>query len=333
MTRSGRQTAPEDLQRNVTLALLHDPFVEGVVAKCSEMHEGVPPEEIRLIAEQVLSNPLFKFARTAYVRLCARDWVMNTHRRLATDDLVIDTALTPPDREDFLKYYYAMNRPLLLPGLAKHWPAVRSWTPDYLKARLADVTVEVMMDRNKLLPRFQSVSPPLRRYVPFPNFVDMCFQTERSNDFYLVAENDFFAIDRTSRLLDDFGQQPLVDMTSPAEDILFWLGPAGTVTPWHFDSCNNLIVLLVGTKRLRICPPYLAEDMKQSTHWYAGCDPFAEGQTDSRHVATFDLEPGDAFFLPVGWWHHVESRLPSVSLSCLNFGVPNSYDKAPTSLE
>src|SRR5688572_29442483 len=34
---------------------------------------------------------------------------------------------------------------------------------------------------------------------------------------------------------------------------------------------------------------------------------FAEAQ---RHAQTAELEPGDALYIPYGWWHHVESLTP-----------------------
>jgi hypothetical protein len=32
-----------------------------------------------------------------------------------------------------------------------------------------------------------------------------------------------------------------------------------------------------------------------------------------------------ALFIPVGWWHRVEAREPSISMSFTNFVFPNEY--------
>ena len=38
------------------------------------------------------------------------------------------------------------------------------------------------------------------------------------------------------------------------------------------------------------------------------------------------LEPGEALFIPAGWWHHVRALDVSISLAVNHFARPNNYD-------
>jgi ribosomal protein L16 Arg81 hydroxylase len=46
--------------------------------------------------------------------------------------------------------------------------------------------------------------------------------------------------------------------------------------------------------------------------------------SDAR-VIDVVVEPGEALFIPVGWWHHVRSLDVSISLSLTNFRYPNDF--------
>jgi hypothetical protein len=48
---------------------------------------------------------------------------------------------------------------------------------------------------------------------------------------------------------------------------------------------------------------------------------------DMRYVKVMEVvvEPGETVFLPVGWWHAVESLDRSISTSFNNFLFPNNW--------
>jgi ribosomal protein L16 Arg81 hydroxylase len=43
-------------------------------------------------------------------------------------------------------------------------------------------------------------------------------------------------------------------------------------------------------------------------------------------VLEFDLHPGEAIFMPVGWWHHVRSLDICISMSFTNFVFDNGFN-------
>ena len=125
------------------------------------------------------------------------------------------------------------------------------------------------------------------------------------------------------------------DFTVPAacagrlQHVNAWLGPAGTVTPLHYDSYDNILTQVVGHKLVRLF------DASQTAHLYpcegGGSGVEAQGNVSAVNVEAPDLErfpqfakaaayecvigPGEGLYIPAGCWHHVRSLSPSWSIS------------------
>lgn len=102
-----------------------------------------------------------------------------------------------------------------------------------------------------------------------------------------------------------------------------WIGNAVKVNT-HFDLTYNIACVAGGRRRFTLFPPdqlanlYVAPldftpsgapvSLVQLTRPDFGRFPrFAEAL---RHALQAELGPGDALFIPYGWWHHVESLTP-----------------------
>jgi len=120
-------------------------------------------------------------------------------------------------------------------------------------------------------------------------------------------------------LLDDRG----------GRDGFFWLGPRGTLTPWHHDLTNNLLVQVLGRKRVRMAPPWAFARMRNRLHcfsdWGNEALPAGEGDAEMPPVLDVVIGPGEAIFLPVGWWHQVEALDLSASMSFTSFRRSNAH--------
>ena len=112
-------------------------------------------------------------------------------------------------------------------------------------------------------------------------------------------------------------------------DGFFWLGPKGTLTPWHHDLTNNLLVQVMGRKRVRMAPPWAFAQMRNSRHcfsdWGNEALPARDGTAETPPVLECVIGPGEAIFLPVGWWHQVEALDLSASMSFTNFRRANAH--------
>jgi Cupin-like domain len=234
-------------------------------------------------------------------------------------------------RGEFMARYYAKNTPVIMLDIADTWPARYNWTLDYLEQQLGDETVEIMTNRDSD-PQYERNGERHRTQVKFWEYTSYLRENPTGNDRYLVANNGLLDLPGAKRLHDDFeAPAEYLDETISRGRVFLWLGAAGTVTPLHHDVMNILLVQVTGRKRIILIDPlqggYLYNDhgvfsMVDAANpdysrfpLYAHADPI-----------TVVLEPGDALFIPVGWWHHVESLDLSASLSFTNFVFPNEYD-------
>ena len=106
-----------------------------------------------------------------------------------------------------------------------------------------------------------------------------------------------------------------------------WMGLEPTYTPLHRDPNPNLFCQLCGFKSIRLLPPSSGTSVFMAAQKKAGALSFSprlgvEMMTGLQRDALDDavwgpdapanveqaiLQPGDAMFIPKGWWHSVKS--------------------------
>jgi hypothetical protein len=222
--------------------------------------------------------------------------------------------------QQFLARYYSANLPVFIPGFASRWPALKKWTPAYFKRRFADVPVEVASGREGTY-LFDFHVKEISKTVPFGEYIDWVESNPGSNDRYLVANNDGLAKGRLRALLDDVRYaRGWLDPKKIEGCVYIWYGPKGTVTPLHHDASNILFCQVRGRKLVKLVSPVYAKLAEHAVSYYSLLDLDANPkELAGVRVLEQLLTPGDALFIPSGWWHHVRSLDASVSVSLTNF--------------
>ena len=105
-----------------------------------------------------------------------------------------------------------------------------------------------------------------------------------------------------------------------------WFGPAGTVSALHHDTSNILLCQIFGRKRVRLYPPDEPRLLAAARGVYSDLDPERDAAGLAGRGLDVVLAPGEALFLPVGWWHHVRALDVSISLAFNHFLWPNDFD-------
>jgi hypothetical protein len=289
---------------------------------------GVSGASAKYEIDRLGKDPMAAMLRRQAARMAKQGWLFANQRRLAFEadgGFALDT-LDMPDPDLFYRHYYEAGRPAKLTGLIDHWPALANWSLDHFASVAGDAVVEAQVERERSAD-YEIAKDEHRRRVRFGELVEWLRKDEASNDIYLTAYNSGTNAAALAPLWDDMAPIALLDPRP--RDGFFWLGPKGTLTPWHHDLTNNLLVQVLGRKRVRMAPPWAFARMKNSHHcfsdWGNEALPAGEGDAEMPPVLETVIGPGEGVFLPVGWWHQVEALDLSASMSFTSFRRANAH--------
>jgi hypothetical protein len=231
--------------------------------------------------------------------------------------------------DDFLNQFYAPGRPVVLGDVIKNWPAFGKWSPEYLLEALGDQVVEFQAGRAGE-PDFELNKDRHKRRSTFAEFMQL-LSSGKDNDYYITAYNSDVNQDAVDCLHDDLGELNDYLRHEPGRiEAMFWIGPASTFTPLHHDLTNNLLVQFVGRKRVVLASPAETPRLYNDVHVFSSVGDVMAPDLDAvfpllKEVAFQELvlNPGDALFIPVGWWHQITALDFSVSATYTNFRWPN----------
>ncbi len=297
------------------------------------INHGISPSAANHEVSAVIQNPYFQAGQKSVQLLKKHESHANILAELATlspRSRTIERRETI-SRNDFLENYYAKNVPLILTGITKNWSALSRWNPEYLKTNYGQVEIEVQSNRNS--DRLYEINIEKHRHkMKMADYVDAVVKNGATNDYYMVANNGNIEKTALRGLLDDLEMFPeYLDPLDIDGKAFFWFGSGGTITPLHHDPVNLIFVQVYGRKVWQIIPPYYTHLLYNYRGVFSEVDI---ENPDFKQYPLFQkipiievtLEPGDAIFMPVGWWHAVKSLDISISMSFTNFIFPNKYE-------
>ena len=248
------------------------------------------------------------------------------------------------DRRRFEEEVRPAARPVVLRGIANHWPAVAAArrTPDvgidYLKQFSHRGAVPAILGEPAIDGRF-FYTPGLtglnfvRGQTPLDPFLDRLLRDRDHDHPYAMAIQSV----PLPELLPGFAEANACDLVPAGVIPRMWLGNAIRVAT-HYDLMENVGVVVMGRRRFTLFPP------DQIANLYMGpleltpagtpvslVDPdapdldryprFAEAAQTAQSAT---LEPGDGIYIPFHWWHAVASLAP------VNAFVNYWWNPAPT---
>lgn len=284
--------------------------------------------ELRLANE----HPYIQAGKEIFHTLNKRNWLLKSCDTLAALDPRYSTEIEirkTPDFTTFVNNYYSKHLPVVLQEGIEHWSALTKWTPAYFLEHFGDQEIEVQFGRESD-PLYERNSGKHKKKMLMAEFVNLVENGGESNDYYMTANNTKNSLSGITPLFNDiadFGEGYREQKENNAGAYL-WFGPKGTYTPIHHDLTNNMLVQIVGRKKITLIPAFQVPNLYNDKGVFSAAD--FPNYNSERHPLMknltpieFILNPGEAVFIPMGWWHTVEALDVSISIVFTDFMVPN----------
>lgn len=317
--------------RNILAGCSEDSLIEAV-----ELENPDSKKELVREIRNAKKHPFIMAAEDGCYVLSKRNWLLETIDKLsALDDrycLRIDK-IKVPSFECFISEYYSKNIPVIIMGGVNDWPALTHWSPEYFERSIGDEVIEIQYGRSSD-PEFEINSNKYKKKIKMREYCQMVLDNKGTNDYYLTANNNYGSIAGLGDIFDDVGDFGVGyrNLNSIKTQSHLWFGPKGTFTPLHHDLTNNMLVQLYGRKKITLIPALQAPFVYNAKHVYSATDfPVVDEEKFPlmKNITPVEIivHPGESLFIPIGWWHCVESLDVSISVSFTNFNVCNSFNK------
>lgn len=209
-------------------------------------------------------------------------------------------------------------KPVIFSNVVQHWPAIQKWTPDFIANLYPNHTVNV----SRHFPALESPylykeekhhiqKKALKEFIKLMQAGEPCYVAQGN-----IADFEQINIDYDfADLIPNFSNQSNVDKS-------IWIGNK-TRSGLHFDYADNFLIQIYGTKKVYLAAP------NQTKFLYPLPENFTKTQVNPmepnltrypklKNAVIFEgtIHPGDALFIPKGWYHYIHSPEQSISLNC-----------------
>lgn len=239
--------------------------------------------------------------------------------------------ITPAEAvERFFSDFVAEHRPCVVRGAVGHWPAVSQWGPEFLREEIGSLPVGTSGPGVLFEP---IVEIGLDRLIQPPNkmqFFEFLDEVERSDGRVQLYSEHLHALEPLRKGLGpvDFLDEGALPSRFYGER--FFVSKRG-YTDWHVHfGDETLTAQLTGRKEFLFLPPDNSTfstmfAMARRGVWKI---PEASWPADFAALTPYRvvLEPGDAVYIPMHWWHAVEALDDDLNLTFARvFGSPSRW--------
>ncbi len=210
-------------------------------------------------------------------------------------------------KENFIKYYYKPQLPVLIEDLTKDWDAYQKWNLDYIQERSGDQIVPLY--NNKPATGKQSVYEPVKKLKLY-DYIEL-LKTEPT-DLRIFFYN---ILDNMPELLKDFKYPDIgLKFFKRLPALFFGGGKSKVFMHYDIDLPDSMHFHFHGTKSVTLF------SQEQSKYLYRV--PFSIHNIDKIDMDNPDfntypalqyaegiqvhMKHGDALYMPSGYWHYIK---------------------------
>lgn len=210
-------------------------------------------------------------------------------------------------KQDFIEHYYKPQKPVLISGLTKNWPAYEKWTLSYIQERAGDQIVPLY--NNEPAKGSESVYAP-KKEMKLSEYIEILKTqpTDLRIFFYEILK-------KMPELLNDFEYPDIgLKFFKKLPALFFGGGESKVFMHYDIDLPDSMHFHFDGHKRVTLFSP------EQTKFLYRV--PFAIHNLESIDMDNpdFDTFPalqyvkgiqanmqhGDALYMPSGYWHYIK---------------------------
>jgi ribosomal protein L16 Arg81 hydroxylase len=207
-------------------------------------------------------------------------------------------------REEFQREYYIPQKPVVLRGLWKKYPAYTKWTMDFFRESMGDIEVGLFGNRKEDISKTLQVPNEIMRFDKYLDLIE-----HEPTDLRLFL---FPVFKHKPELLKDFGYPEIAGHWIKMPFMFF--GPAKSVVRMHqdIDMSNVFLTQFHGLKRVVLFHPDQSDLLYRlpfNVHSIADIDHPDYNEFPGLNYAkgmSVVIEHGDTLFMPSGYWHHIE---------------------------
>jgi len=256
-------------------------------------------------------------------------------------------------REHFERDVVAAYEPVVMRGMAAHWPLVAQARAglepclQYLLGFDGGQAVDAILAKPDAARAF-TYKPALDGFNfaldkrPYAALFEQLWRYSHFPDPPALAAQSALVADALPGL-ERANALPLLDGSIAPR---IWIGNRATV-PAHFDDSHNLAVVAAGRRRFTLLPPACAPQLYLGPPDYAptpapmsvvpdlhraDAAQFPLVREALQQAVVAELEPGDAIYIPPLWFHQVEALAPHLNVLMNYWWRPDAAPGRPDDL-